>query len=230
MRLLTSLFSGFLIFFVGSLILIGIGVRGEVDAALWETSLFSFLLYAAFLSVCYIYNPQDWQQRYKLSVKKWHIPAGLGIGAITQFPLLVVVYLPFYPLIERDDISKNAEELVDRAVSLGDRVLLGVVVVLVAPIVEEIFFRGFLFQRFQSSFSKRFMPSATLHLSVVFTAILFALTHLLGGVTASDLLPLWGLFLVGLLLAYAVHITNRLGVAVLIHMGFNLLAFILILT
>jgi membrane protease YdiL (CAAX protease family) len=86
------------------------------------------------------------------------------------------------------------------------RLLVAVMACAVAPVVEEVVFRGFLYPVF-----KRFTDAP---FAAIFTAILFGLVHQnLGGV-----LPLAGL---GLLLVIAYEWTGSLAVPVTIHALFN---------
>jgi CAAX protease family protein len=77
---------------------------------------------------------------------------------------------------------------------------------LLAPLVEEIFFRGFLFQGFRSQYgwiSGMLLSSA-----------IFAFAHL-------DLVSLIPTFILGNLLAYLYHRTNSVWPGVIVHMAVN---------
>jgi uncharacterized protein len=87
--------------------------------------------------------------------------------------------------------------------------------VLVAPLVEELFFRGFLYPALA-----RWMGQG---LGVVLTALLFALLH------ASQLAMAWApllvVFVVGLVLTLIRVRTNSVASCVLVHAGYNLTLF-----
>ncbi len=77
---------------------------------------------------------------------EWRDLIGVPIGAATQLVVLPALYWPLNELwpgtFNEDKLSENAEELVDRANGIGVFLLI-VMVVVGAPIVEEIVYRGF---------------------------------------------------------------------------------------
>ncbi len=83
--------------------------------------------------------------------------------------------------------------------------------ILVAPFVEELFFRGFLYPALA-----RWTGSA---LSIVVTAGLFALLH--AGQLALAWAPLLVLFAVGTVLTLVRARTNSVATCVLMHAGYN---------
>lgn len=96
--------------------------------------------------------------------------------------------------------------------SLG---LSGLVVVLVAPFGEEIFFRGFLYKSLRNRFSP--WPAALI------SSVAFALVHV------SPILIL-SIFPVGVLLALVYERRQSLLAAMVAHAGFNLVGFLLIVS
>ncbi len=82
----------------------------------------------------------------------------------------------------------------------------GILAIAVAPIVEETFFRGFVFAGL--SREMKFWAAATL------SAILFTVAHL-------EPLIFVPIFLIGLLMAYTYQKTGSLWVNIMIHMGYN---------
>jgi CAAX protease family protein len=87
--------------------------------------------------------------------------------------------------------------------------------VLVAPFVEEMIFRGFLYPAFA-----RWIGSS---LSILVTAAGFTLLH--GTQLAYAWAPLLVLFVVGLVLTCARVITRSVAFTVLLHMGYNFILF-----
>lgn len=92
--------------------------------------------------------------------------------------------------------------------------ILGFVVVVVAPIAEEVFFRGFLFRSFQRW--------ATPMVAMSLSAVAFGLVHLIPLVIIST-------FLLGLLLASVVERKGSLTPAIVAHVLFNAVGFVLLL-
>jgi len=123
--------------------------------------------------------------------------------------LLPAVYWPLLRLLDKstDDLSEPARALSDRAGSPAGWVVLGLMVIVGAPIVEELFYRGLLLR----SLEKRGWPDWA---GVVGSATLFGLMHF-------QVLQFIGLFLFGVVLAVIARRTGRLGMAMWAHAGFN---------
>ena len=136
------------------------------------------------------------------------LPVGAAIGLVSQIALVWLVYLPWRML---DDtlgkrLEEPARELTDLAA--GPRLyILGVMIVVVTPFVEELFFRGLL----QGALMRRFSPPAAIALS----SLGFGLAHQQG-------LQLLGLVAFGLVLGYVAWRTGRLGLCIAAHAAFNL--------
>lgn len=90
--------------------------------------------------------------------------------------------------------------------------LLWVAVVVLAPVSEEIFFRGFLFQGFQSTFLK---PAG----AVLVTSFLWAIIHM-----QYDYYDIIYIFIIGLLLGIARIKTKSIFTAIYLHGFMNLVA------
>ncbi len=134
---------------------------------------------------------------------------GLGIGLLSQLVVVNLVYLPLeaiWPDTFTDDrLQENARDLVDRAGGATMLVLV-LIVVVGAPIVEELFYRGLL----QRSLLNRFNDGVV----VVGVAAVFALVHFRP-------VEYPGLFVFGLILGVCAWRTGRLGMAILAHVAFN---------
>jgi membrane protease YdiL (CAAX protease family) len=87
------------------------------------------------------------------------------------------------------------------------------VLVVVAPLSEELLFRGVLLSRLSRGLS----PTN----AVVVSAALFAGIHLIDP-DAAFVVP--GLFVIGLVLGYQALRTGRIGLSIMTHAGVNLLA------
>ncbi len=134
---------------------------------------------------------------------------GIGIGVLSQLVLIELVYLPLeaiWPDTFTDDrLQENAKDLVDRAGGASALVLV-LLIVVGAPIVEELFYRGLL----QRSLAARFDESVVL----IGVAALFALVHFRP-------VEFPGLFAFGLVVGACALLTGRLGMAIVTHMAFN---------
>jgi membrane protease YdiL (CAAX protease family) len=135
--------------------------------------------------------------------------AGLVIGALSQLVLVPLVYLPlqeFWPeTFDDEKVQETAKDLVDRA-SGGSALLLVGLVVVGAPLVEELFYRGLL----QGPLAARYNPAVV----VIGVAAVFALIHFRP-------VEYPGLFAFGLVLGVCALRTGRLGMPIAAHVGFN---------
>lgn len=134
---------------------------------------------------------------------------GLGIGALGNLVLIQLVYLPLEAIwpatFNEERLNENARDLV-ALVDGGSTVLLFVMVAIGAPLAEELLYRGLL----QRSLAARFNEA----LVVVAVAAVFALVHFRP-------VEYVGLFAIGLVFGVAALRTGRLGLAIMIHVGFN---------
>lgn len=142
---------------------------------------------------------------------------GLGIGVLAQLVLVRLVYVPLeglWPATFTDEaLKRNAEGLVDRAGGVG-MVALFVLVVLGAPIFEELFYRGLLQRSLLARYNDVFV--------VVGVAAVFTLVHFRP-------VEYPGLFVLGLIVGTAAMLTGRLGMSIAIHVGFNLAGLLLVM-
>lgn len=137
------------------------------------------------------------------------LPAGATIGVATQLLLVPAIYLPFRSLVDLDSLSEPAEDLLDGVQGAG-LVAMAVALVVVAPIVEELFFRGLLLEAMRRRWSAM--------TAVAGSSLFFGATHF-------QPLQLPALTLAGAVFASAALRAHRLGPAVTIHAGFNATTF-----
>ncbi|MGI9595851.1 MAG: CPBP family intramembrane glutamic endopeptidase [Acidimicrobiales bacterium] len=133
------------------------------------------------------------------------IALSILIGIAAQLALLPALYWLVLRFMSGDPNS-TAEELGDRVNNVGDALLFTVAVVVVAPIVEEWFYRGLLLP----TLARRFGTAG----GAVGSAAVFALVH-------QEVILLPGLFVLGLILAVLTIKTGRIGPAIVTHMAFN---------
>lgn len=147
---------------------------------------------------------------------RWHdVPIGLFAGFAAQLAIAAIV-IPLYRVlgIDTDEVGQTAEKLADRAVHAPDVVLLIVIVVLGAPVVEELFYRGL----FLRSVQRRWGSAV----AVVLTSAVFAAVHF-------QPYDFPALFLFGAVAASLTVRTGRLGPGMWAHLAFNLTAVISLL-
>ncbi len=138
---------------------------------------------------------------------------GLGIGVVTQMFVVPAIYVPMLLLTDDLDVSGPARELVDKATGSGI-LLLVLSVVVGAPIVEEVFFRGLALRAFEARMRPR--------VALVVSAVVFGFAHL-------QPLQFPALVAIGLVCGWLAQRDGRLGRAVWAHLGFNAVAVTMLL-
>lgn len=145
---------------------------------------------------------------YRISFA-WGDLWGIPIGIASQFILVTAVTYPltkiFPDAFSVEEVEKRARDLADSATG-GWAIVLFFVVVIGAPIVEEIVYRGFLQQGLERSIN----PTVAL----VVTAAIFAAIHF-------QPVEFPGLFVFALVLGWTYRKTQRLGLPIITHMAFN---------
>lgn len=134
---------------------------------------------------------------------------GVLVGVASQLLLVTAVNWPLYRLFpdtfDFDKVSERARDLTDAASGAWVLVLIGLVVV-GAPLVEEIVYRGMVQPGLVNSWGPWVGVSAT--------AVLFAAVHLVP-------VEFPGLLAFALVLGWARHRTGALGMPIVTHMAFN---------
>jgi membrane protease YdiL (CAAX protease family) len=131
---------------------------------------------------------------------------GLQVASLPFLQLLVDVH----GKVETQDVVEQFERA--RGPSL---VLFAVLVVTVAPVAEELLFRGALLRALQ----RRMTPAWAAFLS----ALAFAAVHPLSSPTIGSVIAVPALFALGLVSAAAAIRSGDLSRSILLHAGFNLL-------
>lgn len=139
-------------------------------------------------------------------------PVDVVVGTVCGFGGQMLINLLYLPIVEwtdvtSDDISQTAENITERADGAAGIVLLVVIVGIMAPIVEEIFYRGML----QRSLERRMGVTPGL----LVASLIFGLVHF-----EPLLLP--GLAVAGLIFGLLAQRAGRLGPAIVAHMAFNM--------
>ncbi len=147
---------------------------------------------------------------FRLTLTLRDAVSGAVSGAVLQLVMVPVVSAVWVTLIGRDidDVRERADDLADNASGLIGAVLLILLVGLVAPVVEEIFWRGLLL----GALDKRGLSAMT---SVWLSALCFGVAHL-------SLVELPALVCFGAAAAHLRHRSASLGPAVAAHVAFNL--------
>lgn len=208
--------------FLGASVFVAIGVMADNDEVFVVLALAG--QYLGHLFVLWLVNRSRPPDSLGFEVRgrdSAYISAGLGLQlglSILFLPLVLWLFPEGGPAQEIGDVMAGLESNGARLASL----LLSVVV---APITEELAFRGVLIKALGDR-SKRVL--------IVVSALVFSLFHVLGLATANLLaaaaIVLPQLFIVGMVLAWVTLRTGRLGPAIFLHSGWNLLAALVLLS
>jgi uncharacterized protein len=162
---------------------------------------------------------RPWRSAVRLDTVRPVDLVGLGIGVVLQF----VVGLAYLAVrVDEKSVSRPAKDLTDRAGSIGvGYLVLAVFVVVGAPIVEELFYRGVLLNAMRRLADEvtNMSSRTTTVLAVVASSAWFGAIHF-------QPLQLPALVVVGLVCAAARLLTGRLATSIAIHMGFNLVTMV----
>jgi membrane protease YdiL (CAAX protease family) len=137
---------------------------------------------------------------------------GLAAGVLAQVVLVPVVALLFSPFIGHPKVSGPVEDLVNSAHGFGLAVLV-VFVVVGAPVVEELFFRGLVLRSLERRFGRT--PA------IIGTSVLFGLAHPQSLPAGALALVMTSLAAFGVVLAVLATRTGRLGPGIFAHAAFN---------
>ena len=141
--------------------------------------------------------------------------AGIGLQLASLLPIGLLNEL--YGHTAKQDVVKTA----DRA-SGWQIPLLALAIVLLAPLTEELLFRGALLR----SLLRKMAPDA----AVFVAAAAFGLVHVLGDPTVGSLIALPAIILLGVVSGAQAVKTGTLSRSILLHMGFNALSVVLLFT
>ncbi len=202
---------------VGSTIWVVIvgGLSGQEPGSLSRTPAWLFLSQLG-LSVFYGLGPfvvarqrdpaRSPSEIFGLEMKSTDIPIWGSIGVAMQLITIPLLYLPISQFVDTESVSEAAQDIIDNAVSWFDVGVLFLMIVVIAPVVEELFFRGFALPALLARFGT--WPA------VLLSSLWFAASHF-------QVIQFPGLLAVGLALAFARVRTKRLIPCIVLHMAFN---------
>ncbi len=191
------------------------GLSGQEPGSLSRTPAWLFLSQLG-LSVFYGLGPlvvarqrdpaRSPSEIFGLQMKSTDIPIWGSIGVAMQLVAIPLLYLPISQFVDTESVSDAAQDIIDNAVSWFDVGVLFLMIVVIAPVVEELFFRGFALPALLA----RFGPWP----AVLLSSLWFAASHF-------QAIQFPGLLAVGLALAFARVRTKRLIPCIVLHMAFN---------
>lgn len=145
----------------------------------------------------------------QLTMQENHIGA-IGLEEIIAILILTPLFLIVGSYINAVSMIFAHNYVQDALTGIGDNLFFGILVLAIAPaIVEELAYRGFIFQRLGSGWK-----------TVLMSAALFAFRHM-------NLNQICYAFVMGILLAMVYQISGNLVCSISIHMLFNLYSVLL---
>ncbi len=195
------------------------GLKPDDEIPLWGVALLQIPLWVGLLGAplwaSYRKGNSSLSKDFGLSMQLRDIPIGLGVGLSAQIGLgimLQAIYRFFN--VDTDQVGQTAKELTDQASGPVGVVLLILVVVVAAPILEELFYRGLWLKAIEARLGTAW--------AVVLSSVLFGAIHF-------QLYDFPALATIGLLAAILTVKFKRLGPAIWLHVAFNLTAVIALL-
>jgi len=165
------------------------------------------VFYGLMLGFIYFLVTVDHRQAFWATLRWRRINIGHALGCLAGGALMTIA-IALLPPVLPDSTRFPLESLFS---SRAAAYAIGAFAILVAPLVEEMIFRGVLFAIFESQVSVSF--------AVLMTAVLF------GGLHVPEYWGAWNhmflIFLVGLVFSLARGRTGSLAPSVFLHMGYN---------
>ncbi|HTN99524.1 MAG TPA: type II CAAX endopeptidase family protein [Microthrixaceae bacterium] len=197
---------------IGVLIFAAAGWKVSADVPMWGLGLLQIPLWAGYLGAVYLAGRKGtgMVSAFGIQFKPLDVPLGLVLGIVTQVVLLPLLYIPIFQLTgtSSEELSKPAEDLASTAGGTVSWLLFALLVGIIAPTVEEVFYRGL----FLRGLRKHGFGTVA---AVVMSSAVFGALHL-------QPLQFPGLFLFGMIAAGLAVVTRRLGLSIFAHIGFNL--------
>jgi membrane protease YdiL (CAAX protease family) len=151
----------------------------------------------------------DW-----LADLKWLL-AGVGLQVVALLPIALLNDI--YGHTAKQDVVKTADQAGGWEIPV-----LALAIVLLAPLTEELLFRGTLLR----SLLRRTSPAVAVFVS----ALVFGLVHALGDPSVGTVIALPAIMLLGVVSGYQATRTGTLSRSILLHVGFNLLSVVFLFT
>ncbi len=213
----------YLVASLAQVLVLGLTGRSNSDQTqipIWATAVAVSAMWAVYLASVPRFLPFDerpLQTLLRSTFTTRDIAIGIPLGVACQYVLMNVVNWPltkFFPdTFSFHEISQRATDISNSAPGCW-KILLVIVVVVGAPIVEEIVYRG--------AVQTHVQRTASTTAAIVGTAVLFAAIHM-------SPIEFPGLFAFALVLGYSRHRSGTLGLSIVTHMAFNAAGLVLVL-
>lgn len=185
------------------LIIFVIMLQQERRAELAQSAAVLLLELSYLLPVVFIFAWRGIHWRYlRFGKFEWNT-LGIGCGLLIGSYVIIILHNVLLFLL---GVDTQGENIVKLFAELDSPLWFFIVGAVFAPLVEEIFFRGFLFQGFRQRYGWV--------TAMLVSAAIFAVAHL-------DLVVLIPTFILGCLLAYMFHRSNSIWPGIILHFLVN---------
>ena len=140
---------------------------------------------------------------------------GVGLQLVAFIPLGILESI--YGHTAKQDVVKSADHATGWQIPV-----LALTIVLLAPVTEELLFRGALLR----SLLRKLDPT----IAVFVSGLVFGLVHALGDPSIGTVIALPAIVLLGVVSGYQAARTGNLSRSILLHVGFNALTVVLLFT
>ena len=159
--------------------------------------------------------------RETLGLKGWPTWTDIGlapVGFIVYVILAAILTATFFGVFSQLDASQAQDVGFDTFITGFDRVLAFITLVVMAPIAEEIIFRGWLYGKMREKLSEKVSNVAGMVISILLVSLLFGLVHMQWNVGVN-------VFALSVVLCGLREITGTIYAGILLHMLKNGIAF-----
>ena len=143
---------------------------------------------------------------------------GLSIGGLVVYFILGAVLLSIFSAFSWFNIEQNQDIIFNTNIYGFDRTLAFITLVVIAPIAEELVFRGYLYGRMREKFSRVTTQLTAAIIASLLVSVLFGVVHLQWNVGVN-------VFALSLVACAMREFTGTIYAGILLHMIKNGLAF-----
>lgn len=166
----------------------------------------AFSLTGGIALLLYVFKKQTWEAiGFRPTTRRWML-ISVGIG-IAQYPIRLLLARVLLTILPASNLGVQ-NVFYENGYSLAYNLLLFVIITLIVPISEEIFYRGFLF-----NWMKQNRP---LWIAIIFSSLFFAMSHII----PSQIIMV---FTLGLVITWVYHKSGSIWTAITIHIVNNAL-------
>lgn len=161
--------------------------------------------------------------RVSLGLKGWPTWTDIGLAVVGYFVYMIAAFglVSLFSLFPWFDLEQTQEIGFSTTIFGLERIMAFVALVIIAPIAEELIFRGWLYDKLRVSTTKKFSEIASIIISALLTSILFGAFHMQWNVGVN-------VFAMSLVMCGMREVTGTIYSGILLHIIKNGVAFYLL--